>query len=212
MCEEKRFPKFEFMMPDYFMEYRIYKCPRPLDLQQLISNMRKLNKESNSGFLQLVDATKIIHEKQLVAACWHAIYAFQEKMNISRSLEIETLLYLTGTRQINQALDIVGLSVQSSLALLINVQKNEEHILQAFNDFEKTFQWHLADSQHVRVTPEKIKSILSLYLGEKRNGDESSGSEFLHFLETHPFESEDELIDYCVNWLLGYTALTATKL
>ncbi len=204
---EQTFPQlFELQIPNRYMSYRIYSCPTPLNLQQLISIMKSLNEENGNGFLQLVDATRIIDEKQLVSACWHAVYAFQEKMNISRSLEIETLLYLAGTRQIDQALNIVGLSPHSSQALLINVQDSSERISHAFQNFEKKFHWPIAKSQSILRTTDEIKQILKLYLGKKE--DESLG--LVTFIEKDHWKNENEIIEFCVNWLLGRVALTAT--
>jgi KEOPS complex subunit Cgi121 len=78
--------------------------------------------------IQLFDADYIAGKKHLFFAAINALKAFKQNKNISESLEIESLLYASGQRQINIAIEMVGIKLTTSrVAVLIFLSGNEDY-------------------------------------------------------------------------------------
>ncbi len=58
--------------------------------------------------VQAFDASAIFGKNHLIAAFHHAQRAFEQNRNRTRTIEVETLLYAAGLRQISRALERVG--------------------------------------------------------------------------------------------------------
>ncbi len=198
---------FTLRIPNMVMDFRIYSCPTSIDVKDLIMKMRQLNEGMRPGFLQLVDASRVLSEQHLVTACWHAVYAFQENINISRSMEIEMLLYLAATRQIEQALTIVGLSDNTKEAILVNVQNSPDNVEKAFQVFEESFSWNSSPNQIIQPSRDDVEQVLPLYLGKKES---EISSHFLSHIKEHYRDDDAGFIQFCVKWIMGKIALTAT--
>ena len=77
--------------------------------------------------IQLFDADYVAGYEHLFHATLNALKTFDQKRNISNSLEFEILLYASGQRQISKAIDMLGITpVSSNIAVLILSQKEEK--------------------------------------------------------------------------------------
>jgi tRNA threonylcarbamoyladenosine modification (KEOPS) complex Cgi121 subunit len=81
----------------------------------------ELNKSRFEGSsIQFFDAQYIGGVDHLYYAVLNALYSFEKGYNISRTLEMEALLYASGQNQISKAIKILGVKKNSSkIALLI---------------------------------------------------------------------------------------------
>lgn len=79
------------------------------DVEDVLRQIKRLAKEKGV-ILQLVDANRVTGKEHLELASYHAKKAFQQNSQISNSIEIETLLYATGQRQIDKALTLMGIT------------------------------------------------------------------------------------------------------
>ncbi len=192
----------EITLPELWVDYRIYSSPTPLDVSKIVTEMKLLNEQLETGYLQLVDESRIIDEQQLLSACWHASYAFYEEMNISRSMDVETLLYLAGTRQIDQALEIVGLKEQTKIVLLVNVQRTPEEVMRAFELFEGIFQWPRSERNSISRTPDELVRLLSLYM--RRDMDTGIKKQVTEK------KTVERIRQHWIDWMMSRVALTAT--
>jgi KEOPS complex subunit Cgi121 len=69
--------------------------------------------------VQLLRASMVFGRVHLESAADHAIRSFQQGRNISNSLAVETLLYSSGTRQIDKAIEKMGIREgESEIALV----------------------------------------------------------------------------------------------
>lgn len=87
----------------------------------------EIKKEDERVVIQLFDADYVAGIEHLFHATLNALKTFEQKRNISDSLEFEILLYASGQRQISKAIDMLGIKpVSSNIALLILSKKEEK--------------------------------------------------------------------------------------
>ena len=76
---------------------------------------------------QIVDATKVAGKLHLFFAFLNAQKSFTQKREVSGNLEMETLLYASCTKQIDKAIDMMGVKPQTSMiAVIIFASDNTE--------------------------------------------------------------------------------------
>jgi len=74
--------------------------------------------------IQFFDAHHVAGQQHLYFAAVNALNAFSKKRNISNSLAVEALLYASAQRQINKAVEMLGIKPDSSeVAVLIIAPK-----------------------------------------------------------------------------------------
>jgi KEOPS complex subunit Cgi121 len=89
--------------------------------------LRRIKKEMKQNPFQVFDAKYIAGPSHLLFATINALHAFQQNRNISKNLEIETLLYASGQRQIKKAVKMLGIKKETSeIALAFTVDETEE--------------------------------------------------------------------------------------
>ncbi len=64
--------------------------------------------DEGEKFLQLFDYDAVINEDHLIAAYMNAVNAFDEKSNIAKSIGMETMLFAAMTKQIGEAINMLG--------------------------------------------------------------------------------------------------------
>jgi|YelNatPaOPRAMG01_1025707.scaffolds.fasta_scaffold26014_2 tRNA threonylcarbamoyladenosine modification (KEOPS) complex Cgi121 subunit len=85
---------------------------------KLVQRLRQL--KAPKVALQVFDDRLVATWEHLYFAVLNAYLAFMEKQNISRSVEVETMLYASAQRQIRKALEVFGVKTgASSLALVL---------------------------------------------------------------------------------------------
>lgn len=77
------------------------------DVAAAVAKTEELAKRHNV-FLQIVDPAIVYNERHLQSAWLHAERAWAQGSQTAKSLQGEFLMYLTGTRQVSDALQIAG--------------------------------------------------------------------------------------------------------
>lgn len=98
---------------------------------ELLKTASEFGKERNAS-IQLVDADKVFGMDHLRSALEKAARAFKAKENVSDTLATEMMLYLSGCRQIQEALDLIGLRERPE-KIVILIDKEPQDILVRFS-------------------------------------------------------------------------------
>ena len=132
-----------------------------VDVPTLLQQIKQLATK-NDIILQLVDANRVVNKEHLQVASYHAQKSFQQKTATSNSLEIETLLYATGQRQIAKALTLIGISPKTkSVAAIIccspkiTILRPVQEILSILNGKESDIVFNM--------TPKKEKELIKMF-------------------------------------------------
>jgi tRNA threonylcarbamoyladenosine modification (KEOPS) complex Cgi121 subunit len=111
--------------------------------------------------VQLFDADSIAGSTHLIYASVNAFKAFRQGRNISQSLDIEILLYVSTQRQISEAIRKVGLQPSTSRIAAVLVAENEQILNEAEFSLEASILGERDDSV---LAPEgKRKRLLQLF-------------------------------------------------
>jgi len=98
------------------------------DLDEIFKRLERYRKEK-SIFIQVFDAKMIIGKDHLIWAYDKALRSFDQKTNRADSLEMETLLWSSGERQIKNAIKKMGITEDTDKAVII-IEKNEDEFLE----------------------------------------------------------------------------------
>ena len=100
---------------------------REIKIVDIDAFFKKIRANIYPATVQIVDADKIAGKSHLLFAFINAQKSFEQHRAISTNLEVETLLYAAGTRQIGKAIDIIGVKLETScIAVLIFASDEKE--------------------------------------------------------------------------------------
>jgi KEOPS complex subunit Cgi121 len=93
---------------------------RDVKIKDANSLLDLVREKTESTEVQFFDAELIAGWEHLYFAVLNALKAFENGLNISNNLAIEILLYASAQRQINKAVELVGIkSISSNIAVVV---------------------------------------------------------------------------------------------
>jgi len=88
---------------------------------------RDIREKTRNACVQFFDATLIAGREHLRFAALNSLNAFKNKLNISSSLAMETLLYASAQNQINDAIKMLGIKPNSrQIAVLVMAEAQDK--------------------------------------------------------------------------------------
>jgi tRNA threonylcarbamoyladenosine modification (KEOPS) complex Cgi121 subunit len=78
--------------------------------------------------LQFVDLDRVPGSRYLFVAALNALESFRSKQSISKTLSMEILLYVSASRQIAEAIRLVGISSDTKRIAALSVGKTKEEL------------------------------------------------------------------------------------
>jgi tRNA threonylcarbamoyladenosine modification (KEOPS) complex Cgi121 subunit len=130
-----------------------------VSISNINETLKSLDKLVGGSSYQIFDADKIAGAVHIYHAAANAEYAIENKLNISKSISIETLLYAACENQISTAIKLLGVSSgTNSIAVAVFSETENDPTgetiamsLGAIND------------SVLDITPEKYESLKNLY-------------------------------------------------
>jgi len=95
--------------------------------------------------VQCVDLDRVPGSHYLLLATVNALKSYSSKQPIAKSLGMELLLYISGNRQINEALTRVGVTAETSRTAALAVGSSSNHVSAAGNYLEQILGQHGRD-------------------------------------------------------------------
>lgn len=99
--------------------------------------LRRLSSEARRSTVQVVDARYIAGYRHLLFATLGAVHAFSVGSNISQTMAMEILLYISGQRQIQRAIELVGVRRASRDVGIVVVSQSRPKALRALRLAQK---------------------------------------------------------------------------
>jgi KEOPS complex subunit Cgi121 len=107
----------------------------------VVGNVNDFLKRVKAGVypaaIQMMDAKRIAGKAHLLFAFLNAQKSFDQERAVSENIEMETLLYASGQRQITKAIEMLGVNPQTSDVAAIIFAPNENEIEEAEEKLEK---------------------------------------------------------------------------
>ena len=110
---------------------------------------------------QVFDADRVAGWRHLFFAAVNAVRAFEGGRGISRSLEVEVLLYASCRDQISQAFEVVGVSERTARVALLVLGESPEETEEAFTDVSGVI--GVPDDSVLEVSGEKWDELKSVF-------------------------------------------------
>jgi KEOPS complex subunit Cgi121 len=140
----------------------------------------KIDKGYNDLEIQFVDPRKILGSNHIYFATLNALKAFMNKKNISKSLSIEILLYISGQKQIEAAIRLFGLQKKNKNLILVAVGQKKEDLKRLEQNVKKSLNVELDNSiieSYSKKKYDNIKRVFNISTLEietvKRKNDDS---------------------------------------
>jgi len=111
---------------------------------------------------QFFNAKLVAGWEHLYFAALNALTAFKNRVNISNSLAVETLLYASAQRQIRKAVELLGIKPETSQVAVLLLAKRRETIEKALKVISNLIRGERAD-EILELTKEKFKAIKELF-------------------------------------------------
>jgi KEOPS complex subunit Cgi121 len=129
------------------------------DVNRFLENIRKKVKEAH---VQFFDAKLIASHQHLHFAALNALKAFEKKLNISNSLDVEALLYASAQRQIKKAVDVLGIKPDSSQIAVLVMAENKQRADVALETVSGLMSGE-RDDDVLELTAEKFEGVKTLF-------------------------------------------------
>jgi tRNA threonylcarbamoyladenosine modification (KEOPS) complex Cgi121 subunit len=138
------------------------------------SVLREVHKEYPEVSVQVVDLDNVPGSRYLFLATINALKSFRSKQPISKTLSMEILLYVSASRQIAEAIRLVGMSSQTKRIAVLSVGKTKEELSGTAAVLSRTLDqtnsdalvdvWSTTRTENVRslfqIGPKELKSTL----------------------------------------------------
>lgn len=112
--------------------------------------------------IQIFDANLIASWEHLYFAAINALTAFEGKLNISNNLAMETLLYASAQRQIDKAIDLLGIKPESPQIAVLVIAETRKEADSALETVSKLVSGECDDSV-LELTDEKMEGVRRLF-------------------------------------------------
>ena len=131
---------------------------RNVKFEQAEAYLKANRKTEQKFWIQLFNADLIATEEHLYFAVLNALSAFRSRTNLSKSLAMETMLYAASERQIQKAIQSVGIKPDTTNAALVIIGENPEKIELALKEVKDCLQTEPVDLV-LDLTPKKCLKI-----------------------------------------------------
>jgi tRNA threonylcarbamoyladenosine modification (KEOPS) complex Cgi121 subunit len=121
-----------------FNQYLIIAGFKSVQIDDADKFFKDIREKTRNDCVQFFDATLIAGPEHLRFAAVNALNAFKNKLNISSSLAMETLLYASAQNQINNAINLLGIKPsnrQVAVLIIADSQDKASWILETVSEF-----------------------------------------------------------------------------
>jgi KEOPS complex subunit Cgi121 len=148
-------------LEEYYKTIEIigYRC---INFHNAEAYLKANRKQTQSCEIQFFDADLIATFEHLYFAAVNALTAFKTQTNISKSLAMETMLYASAQRQIQKAIQQIGIKPESQNMAVLIIGDDAEQVKSASKLITETIGTP-CDEAVLAMTPTKIGKIKKVF-------------------------------------------------
>lgn len=143
-----------------YVEITGFKNAKIADPEKFLENIRR-EKQPNIE-TQFFDAKLVATWQHLYFAVLNALTAFKNRENISKSLEVEIMLYASAQSQIQKAIRLLGIHRDSSDIAVVIIGEEPERLKSALSTVAKHINAQ-SDETALELTEEKMAAIQKVF-------------------------------------------------
>jgi len=144
---------------DQYLAMAGFKNVKIVNIDKFFADVKE---KTGNACVQFFDAALIAGWNHLRFAALNSLNAFRNKLNISNSLTMETLLYASAQHQIKDAVKLLGIKPNSSLVAVLLIAETQEQASSILESVSKLLQGEQDDSV-VEVSNEKVDGLKRLF-------------------------------------------------
>ena len=103
------------------------------------SVMKEMQEKFPDSAVQFFDLDKIAGSRHLLLAAYNAEKSYNSKRRITRSLQMEVLLFVAGTRQISDAIQRVGINDSTTRSAVLAIARSDRALVDISESLIKKF-------------------------------------------------------------------------
>ena len=135
---------------------------RDIKMRDVNAFLKLIKGETGDACVQFFDAALVASWEHLYFAALNASNAFKNKLNISNSLAVETLLYASAQRQINRAVRLLGIKPNSRQIAVLILAESTPKVASTLEIVSGLVAGERDDSV-LELTHEKVEGIRELF-------------------------------------------------
>jgi KEOPS complex subunit Cgi121 len=135
---------------------------RNVKIKNINSFFGIVRRKAGDVHVQLFDAKLIAGWEHLYFAALNALNAFKNKTNISKGVAVESLLYASAQRQIEKAVELLGIKPDSSQVAVLIVAETKQRAVSTLKVVSKLMMGERDDSV-LELTNGKVKGVKGLF-------------------------------------------------
>jgi len=145
-----------------FDRYLVVAGFRDIKIEDMDKFFEGVKEKTGDACVQFFDATLIAGRDHLRFAALNSLNAFRNKLNISNSLAMETLLYASAQHQIKDALKLLGIKPKSSRVAVLVLAENQNQASSVLESVSELLQGKRDDSV-LEFSNEKVNALKRLF-------------------------------------------------
>lgn len=150
-----------FQLPEFSVHVWISGfASKPDDFDVVLRAVQQKHPEIS---VQFVDLEKVPGSRYLFLATLNALKSFHSKQPISRTLGMEILLYVSGNRQIAEAIQLVGMTSDTRKVAALLVGKSEEEVSAGAELLGQILNQRSDDELIDHWSPVRIDNVLAIF-------------------------------------------------
>jgi len=144
---------------DKYLVIAGFKNVKMVDIDKFFADIKK---KIGNACIQFFDAKLIAGRDHLLFAALNALNAFKNKLNISNSLAMETLLYASAQHQIKDAVTLLGIKPNSRQLAVLILAETPSKASNVMESVSKLIQGQ-RDDQVIEFSNEKADGLKRLF-------------------------------------------------
>jgi len=125
--------------------------------------MKEAQEKLPSTTIQLIDLDKVAGSRHLLLSTFNALSSYNSNRRISRSLAMEILVFVSGTSQITEAIERVGISPKTSKTVALALVSSNDEVREVENFLVDVFNKKADDTLLDRWTKARRTSVRRVY-------------------------------------------------
>lgn len=123
----------------------------------------RVKEKTGNACVQFFDAKLIASWHHLYFSVLNAVTAFKNRMQISKSRAIETLLYASAQRQIKKAVKVIGIHPSSHEVAVVIIANSSNEASSLLKIVSALLEGSIRDDRLLELTNEKAEGIKTLF-------------------------------------------------
>jgi tRNA threonylcarbamoyladenosine modification (KEOPS) complex Cgi121 subunit len=145
-----------------FNQYLIIAGFKDVQIDDADKFFKAVREKTRNACVQFFDATLIAGPEHLRFAAVNALNAFKNKLNISSSLAMETLLYASAQNQISNAINLLGIKPSSRQVAVLIIAASQDEASWVLETVSKLLSGKRDDSV-IKLSNKKGKGLKKLF-------------------------------------------------